>query len=71
MQEKKKKSNMRLITVYLPRPYIELLDKLKEMKYIPSRAEGIRVAVRDFIDNDSSFAKLLYKKLESKLEGQV
>ena len=40
---------MRLITLYLPEPYIESLDKLVENKYYPNRAEAIRIAVRDLL----------------------
>ncbi len=41
---------MKLITLYLPEPYIEALDKLVSEKYYPHRAEAIRVAVRDLIN---------------------
>ena len=40
---------MRLITLYLPEPYIQALDKLVNEKYYPNRAEAIRVAVRDLL----------------------
>lgn len=40
---------MKLITLYLPEPYIRALDKLVNEKYYPNRAEAIRVAVRDLL----------------------
>ena len=40
---------MKLITLYLPEPYLEALDKLVDERYYPHRAEAIRVAVRDLI----------------------
>ena len=43
---------MKLITLYLPEPYIEALDQLVNEKFYPNRAEAIRVAIRDLIDNE-------------------
>lgn len=40
---------MRLITLYLPEPYLKALDWLVDAKYYPNRAEAIRVAVRDLL----------------------
>ncbi|MCD6240273.1 ribbon-helix-helix protein, CopG family [Candidatus Bathyarchaeota archaeon] len=40
---------MRMITLYLPEPYIEALDKLVNEKYYPNRAEAIRTAILDMI----------------------
>ncbi|HDJ04510.1 CopG family transcriptional regulator [Candidatus Bathyarchaeota archaeon] len=41
---------MKLITIYLPEPYIKALDKLVDEKYYPHRAEAIRAAIRDLIN---------------------
>ena len=42
---------MKLITVYLPEPYIQALDRLvNEKKTYPNRAEAIRIAVRDLLN---------------------
>ena len=41
---------MKLITLYLPEPYIEALDQLVDERYYPHRAEAIRVAIRDLIN---------------------
>jgi len=43
---------MKLITIYLPEPYLEALDKLVERRYYPHRAEAIRVAIRDLISSE-------------------
>ncbi len=41
---------MRLITLYLPEPYIRALDRLvNEKRIYPNRAEAIRIAVRDLL----------------------
>jgi len=40
---------VKLITLYLPEPYIRALDGLVEERYYPNRAEAIRVAVRDLL----------------------
>jgi antitoxin ParD1/3/4 len=40
---------MKLITLYLPEPYLEALDELVTKRYYPHRAEAIRVAIRDLI----------------------
>ncbi|MBX5326675.1 MAG: ribbon-helix-helix domain-containing protein [Candidatus Bathyarchaeia archaeon] len=40
---------MKLITLYLPEPYITALDKLVNERFYPNRAEAIRVAIRDLI----------------------
>jgi Arc/MetJ-type ribon-helix-helix transcriptional regulator len=43
---------MKLITLYLPEPYIKALDRLVNEKYYPNRAEAIRVAIHDLIDTE-------------------
>ena len=41
---------MRLITLYLPEPYIKALDKLVNEQFYPNRAEAIRVTIRDMLN---------------------
>lgn len=42
---------MKLITLYLPEPYIQALDRLvNEKRIYPNRAEAIRIAVRDLLN---------------------
>ena len=43
---------MKLITLYLPEPYIKALNLLVNQKFYPNRAEAIRLAVRDMINNE-------------------
>lgn len=43
---------MKMITLYLPEPYIKALDQLVSERFYPNRAEAIRVAIRDLIDNE-------------------
>jgi len=40
---------MKLITIYLPEPYLEALDELVTKRFYPHRAEAIRVAIRDLV----------------------
>ncbi|MCJ7469184.1 ribbon-helix-helix domain-containing protein [Candidatus Bathyarchaeota archaeon] len=43
---------MKLITLYLPETYIKLLDQLVGERFYPNRAEAIRVAIRDLINEE-------------------
>ena len=43
---------MKLITLYLPESYLKALDELVEKRYYPSRAEAIRVAIRDLLNRE-------------------
>ena len=40
---------MRMIALYVPESYLESLDQLVESKIVPSRAEAIRLAIRDYL----------------------
>jgi Arc/MetJ-type ribon-helix-helix transcriptional regulator len=40
---------MKLITLYLPEPYIAKLDKLVDNQFYPNRAEAIRCAIHDLL----------------------
>ena len=40
---------MKLITLYVPEPYLKALDQLINQRYYPNRAEAIRVAIRDLL----------------------
>ena len=44
---------MKLITIHLPKPYIKSLDKLVDQKFYPNRAEAIRTAVRDLLNEEA------------------
>jgi len=43
---------VKLITLYLPESYLKALDELVERRYYPSRAEAIRVAIRDLLNRE-------------------
>ena len=43
---------MKLITLYLPESYLKALDELVKRRYYPSRAEAIRVAIRDMLNRE-------------------
>jgi len=43
---------MKMITLYLPEPYIKALNQLVNEKFYPNRAEAIRVAIRDLISDE-------------------
>jgi len=43
---------MKLITLYLPEPYIRALDSLVTARFYPNRAEAIRVAIKDLISTE-------------------
>jgi len=40
---------MKLITLHVPEYYLKALDLLVKQKLYPSRAEAIRIAIRDLI----------------------
>lgn len=43
---------MKLITLYLPETYIKALDQLVAEHFYPNRAEAIRFAIHDLINNE-------------------
>ena len=43
---------MRLVTVHLPRSYIDGLEELVKEHIYPNRSEAIRVAVRDMLKSE-------------------
>jgi Arc/MetJ-type ribon-helix-helix transcriptional regulator len=57
--------NMKLITLYLPEPYIEALDQLVNERFYPNRAEAIRVAIRDLIRSEVWRRSKLVKETSS------
>lgn len=44
---------MRVVTVHLPEAYLEAIDELVKRRLYPNRAEAIRMAVRDFIKEET------------------
>ena len=55
----KKKNKMINITINIPECYDENIQKLIQMKIVPSRSEAIRTALRDFLHNEYKIVKLL------------
>jgi len=49
LQVRKMAKNMVPITLYLPKTWISLLDDLVGEGFYPSRAEAIRMAIRDML----------------------
>lgn len=43
------KSELKVISVHLPEPYVNGLDELVSLKLYPNRSEAIRVAIRDLL----------------------
>lgn len=43
---------MKLITLYVPETYLKALDQLVGGRFYPNRAEAIRVAIRDLINDE-------------------
>jgi len=43
---------VKIITVHLPKPYLEAIDELVRRRFYANRSEAIRIAVRDFILNE-------------------
>lgn len=44
---------VKLITLYLPEPYLKALQELVDDRYYPNRAEAIRVAIRDLLNAEA------------------
>ena len=55
-------TKFRLITLYLPETYIDLLDELVVEGFYPNRAEAIRMSIRGLLSEHDKFgAKTDYK----------
>ena len=48
------KSNMRMITVWIPKTEIQRLDNLVNRKMYPNRAEAIRFAIHDLLRREET-----------------
>lgn len=46
---------MRLITLYVPEPYLKALDQLIKKGHYPNRAEAIRTFIRDGLIDEGTF----------------
>ena len=52
------RTHMKNITISLPNVYVDNLEKLQKLGMIPSRSEGIRLAVFSFIKKETQVLKL-------------
>jgi Arc/MetJ-type ribon-helix-helix transcriptional regulator len=43
---------VRLITLHIPEVYLQDLEELVTEKYYPNRAEAIRIAIKDLLDDE-------------------
>lgn len=59
MPHLKGKRNLRNITVNIPDIYDKNLLKLQKVGLIPSRSEGVRLAIRQFLQNEYKDLKIL------------
>ena len=50
---------MQNITINIPKLYDENIQKLIKMKVVPSRSGAIRIAIREFLQNEFENLKLL------------
>jgi len=55
--KRKMAKNMVPITLYIPKTWITLLDNLVKEGFYPSRAEAIRIAIRDLLREHENFKK--------------
>lgn len=53
---------MKLITLYVPEPYLKKLDQLIEAKRYPNRAEAIRIAIRDLANEETEMLRYMDSK---------
>ena len=53
------KSHLRNITINIPDIYDANLLKLQKLGMIPSRSEGVRLAIRQFLQNEYKILKIL------------
>lgn len=61
---------MRIITINLPIPFLDAMRDLVELKVLPSRSEGIRQALDDFIRAEANFKEIL-KNTKSIMRGNL
>lgn len=48
---------MQQISLFVPKSYIEWLDKLVGKGHYPNRAEAIRIAVRDLLNSEMELTR--------------
>ena len=67
---------MKIITINLPEKYLTAIQTLNDLGIYPSRSEAIRIALRDFLEDelkmynnleDTSFKMLLKSSLNNRI----
>jgi len=59
---------MKIVTINLPLPALDALEKLTDYGLYPSRSEAIRVALRDFLSSELQLAQKL-KQVQAEMHG--
>jgi len=62
---------MKLITLYLPEPYIKALKRLEDAGFYPNRAEAIRMAVRSLLIEHGEYLNSIVIKPINNTESNV
>lgn len=71
MEKKPRKEGMVIITVHLPKPYVEALDNLVKAGMYGCRADAIRAAVRDLVLEEIPVAARMLEKRMRKRRKEV
>jgi antitoxin ParD1/3/4 len=53
------RQKMKNITIALPEIYVNNIEKLQENGMVPSRSEGIRLAIREFLKKEIHVSQLM------------
>ena len=63
---------MRMVTLYLPEPYIKALKRMEDAGYFPNRAEAIRTAVRLLMKEYGEFLNsIVIKPIPDSAESNI
>jgi len=66
--KKTAEERMRMITLHLPRPIVDLIDEIKDAGYCPNRGEYIRNAVINQLKADRAWIEAIHTRLDTKRE---
>ena len=63
---------MKLITLYLPEPYIKALKRMVDTGFYPNRAEAIRMAVRKLMKEHGEYLNsIVIKSVPNNTESKT
>ena len=57
--------SMKNVTIAMSQATVDVIKKMVDVGQFPSRSEVIRLAIRDFLQNDDAFIKLMNLKINS------